>query len=358
MNARPVSGWLAGLGLLLGACAAHTGGARVATAPPTSASVSVPQRPATGEPAEDRARREELQLAFAPPGSTQMPRDPCHAARRCDEVERELANTGGAAAVHRLFVIAGERCDASEFDECARAAVALLEDTTVAFNAPLARLLVQRGCVARSTVACTAEAHFAELVARARQHRGLPAEGAQAAPIDRAAFSPACLTALDTCEHGGPAACAEIGSCFVYGRGAPLDQSRAAASYRRSCELRFAQGCTELGVMLYQGEGIPADRPGALAAFERGCEGGDGRSCSEAGLFHVQGDGVPQDRTRARALFTSGCTARYPRACTMLAAMNIGPDAAPDDRARALQGLQRLCDAGEPLACRLARENH
>ncbi|MEI8254613.1 MAG: tetratricopeptide repeat protein [Deltaproteobacteria bacterium] len=359
MNRQSAGRWLAGLALLLGACGAHTGesGSRVVTGPPGVANAPGPPRHADGERAEDRARREQLLLAFAPPGSTRIPPDPCHAERSCDDVERELAQTAGGAAVHRLFVIAQQRCDASEFDECARAAIALLEDPTVALNPPLARLLIQRGCSGGSAAACAGDADFPGLVARARQHRGLAPETATQGPPGRAAFSPECSAALETCEHGGPAACAEIGSCFVYGRGAPLDQSRAAASYRRSCELGFAQGCTELGVMLYAGEGIPADRPGARAAFEHGCEGGDGRSCSEAGLFHLQGDGVPTDRVRARSLFSSGCTARYARACTLLAAMSIGSDAPPDDRARAMQSLQRLCDAGEPLACSLARPN-
>jgi hypothetical protein len=128
------------------------------------------------------------------------------------------------------------------------------------------------------------------------------------------------------CAAGYGWACGRAGWAFHKGEGAPEDDMRAHALFRRGCEgalTRNEWACGMAGILYVEGHGVPADPAEGARWLTRGCEPADPKradeqACNRLGQLLAEGRGVAKDLARARALFKKACAAKYDRACSNL----------------------------------------
>ena len=84
---------------------------------------------------------------------------------------------------------------------------------------------------------------------------------------------------------------------------APLNESKAAACYRKAAELGSAQAQYNLGVMHERGRGgLAKDEAKAVAWFRKAAAQGHAEAEHRVGIAYENGDGgLPVDQAKARA---------------------------------------------------------
>jgi TPR repeat protein len=85
------------------------------------------------------------------------------------------------------------------------------------------------------------------------------------------------------CDAGGKnlgADCSNLGWITERGLGVEVDLPRAAALYRRACEVGAPIACFNLGVLQVEGRGTQVDLRAARGSFDRSCKRGHAAACA------------------------------------------------------------------------------
>lgn len=146
------------------------------------------------------------------------------------------------------------------------------------------------------------------------------------------------------------------GACEIAGGGVARDApARAAALWRRGCELADMNSCSGLCVLYLRGAGVGRDYVRARELCTRACDGGSMNGCANLSTIYGGGLGVTIDLPRALALARKACDAREPAGCSRLALHYDRGQGVPQDRSRAKELFQKACDLGHAASCPLAR---
>ncbi len=104
------------------------------------------------------------------------------------------------------------------------------------------------------------------------------------------------------CDAKVAADCALLGGVYSEGEaGVKKDLARAAAAYRRACDLQSGDGCARLALMHYFGEGMKKDLLSAVIYFKKACDLHDARGCQGLGAIYKT------DRPAGKKLFEQAC---------------------------------------------------
>jgi TPR repeat protein len=105
------------------------------------------------------------------------------------------------------------------------------------------------------------------------------------------------------------------------------DFPRAAAFYRKACDLHYGMGCQYLGDSYLHGEGVARDEARARTLYAQSatllddeCVRGIAFSCYVLGRMYRDGKGVTVDSQRASGLFHQACRGGNKDACAALRA--------------------------------------
>jgi hypothetical protein len=157
-------------------------------------------------------------------------------------------------------------------------------------------------------------------------------------------------TYAKACGDGDGGACEIAGVAHSSARPA-----RAAALWRRGCELADMNSCSGLCVLHMRGAGVGLDYARALALCTRACDGGSMNGCANLSTIYASGLGVTIDLPRALALARKACDAREAAGCRNLATYYERGKGVPADRARAKELYRKACELGHAGSCPLAR---
>lgn len=183
----------------------------------------------------------------------------------------------------------------------------------------------------------------------------------------------------DTCEGGDPAGCfnaalalrnlpepkrtADIarletkacdGKIFkaCFNLATESDDATAVTLYTRACDGADPESCTNLGLRYaVDGRGVAKDLKKAAALFKRGCDLDDGLGCFEYGLACQEALGVAANEPEAITWFTRGCELKELRACRELERARLIGRGLSADPAEAVKNLDALCTQGEGNSC-------
>ena len=99
----------------------------------------------------------------------------------------------------------------------------------------------------------------------------------------------------DACRRGHATACASLSAVFVtgYPDGQGKDPPRARAPAEKGCSLGDLSGCVMLGTLLWQGSGAPRDEPRAAALFRKAAMQGSPIAQNRLARIYAFGRGVP-----------------------------------------------------------------
>jgi TPR repeat protein/spermidine synthase len=172
--------------------------------------------------------------------------------------------------------------------------------------------------------------------------RGAPRDDSWAA----AAFQRAC-------DGGLHDACGNLGYLLQHGRGVPADDSLAASMFRKACDGGGLSACNALGIAYETGRGVARDDARALALIGHACRGGNAGGCFDLGAMHEAGKGVSASVSQAAALYEQSCDQGLPAGCARLATI-LASGQAISDRVHANSVLKRACDRGCQQACETA----
>jgi TPR repeat protein len=226
----------------------------------------------------------------------------CNSGRRlaCHGLARVLeAGVEGEPEPVRALALYARACAAGVADACEGAAE--LRDRRGDHAA--ARAAFEEGCAIGSGRACARLAAEAGSPERARRlaeracdlgapdgcialARDAPAARQKALLFQacRLGADAACATSAlpeveERCAGGDADACLQAGRVLQEGRALEADGARAAAWYRRACELGLPDGCVRLGILHRFGAGVRLDEARAATLFERACVAGDQEGC-------------------------------------------------------------------------------
>lgn len=166
----------------------------------------------------------------------------------------------------------------------------------------------------------------------------------------------ACATA---CDADDALACNQLALIEHDGRGgAPRAPAKAAAHYRKACDLGAGVGCYNLSHMVRAGDGVAADDAEADALLERthrlyekSCAAGGLTWCTNLAGLVQRGEGRDPDQGHARNLYRDTCERGDPIACLELAYMLREGTAGPADPDAAFALLDGACKGGSGPAC-------
>jgi len=120
--------------------------------------------------------------------------------------------------------------------------------------------------------------------------------------------------------------------------------------FQLACDGGEPSGCLELGRAYEAGRGAPHDDARAAAIYRRGCDGGNQAMCMALAALYEVGHGVAQDAARAAELYRAACPSE-PHACTALARRHGGRrGVARDDKLAARCTARRAIAATAPAA--------
>lgn len=154
--------------------------------------------------------------------------------------------------------------------------------------------------------------------------RVLPAEGPTAprsatAPPAEPLVGPTHRRALEGCQAGDYADCADASRHLATGRYVAADSAEANRLGNRACQGE-AEHCGAYGSFLSD-QGDPV---GAFAAWSRGCHmGNDGWACATLGEAYRLGEGHAFDPASAKAAYEKACRLGIQRACDRVATMDL-----------------------------------
>ncbi|MBK8277030.1 MAG: sel1 repeat family protein [Nitrospira sp.] len=106
---------------------------------------------------------------------------------------------------------------------------------------------------------------------------------------------------------GTPTACNGLGLLYMKGEGVKQDEARAAAMFRKACDVGDPNSCSNLGVLYAEGTGVPQDDVQAVVFSRKACDGGDARGCYNLGVMYAEGTGVQQDDVQASDFTRKAC---------------------------------------------------
>ncbi len=154
------------------------------------------------------------------------------------------------------------------------------------------------------------------------------------------------------CEkEDNAAACSQLGVMYERGLSVPVDGTRAAALYHRSCKAENPGGCVNLGWAYAKAIGVETDNDRAMQLLDWGCRKGNMRGCSEQATLYLMGEAVAKDTARASKLYKHACDQRYADACYRLGAMHEHGGEAAADTMTALTAYEAACKSGNEKGC-------
>lgn len=129
-----------------------------------------------------------------------------------------------------------------------------------------------------------------------------------------------CRPREENCNAETPGVCWRLGKIHEEGDTdemdpTPVDHGKAAALYRKGCDLGHHKSCNALGVLHVDGRGVGKSHRDANALFDRACSGGSMRGCYNVALSHHHGHGRPADPSAAQPLYEKACAANVASAC-------------------------------------------
>lgn len=116
------------------------------------------------------------------------------------------------------------------------------------------------------------------------------------------AVPPEIVDLTDACEKNDFRACHELGVAYADGERVSVDEPRATALYRKSCEGGYAHGCYEWGTSHYSGVGIPKNEARGIEFYRRACA-------------FARGAGVAKDPKRAQTFREKACLLEEEGSC-------------------------------------------
>ncbi len=165
-------------------------------------------------------------------------------------------------------------------------------------------------------------------------HRHVPSGTEEPAPSSSAITLSVGLATCDDapacqgeCDAGNADACRRLAASYSFGRGAPIDETRAASLYGRACDLEDPSACVFAGQMHEYARGVPKDDARAAGDYERSCDLGWPAGCYNLAIMVENGRGVERDRARAGKLYQVACTAGAEHACEKAKEMHEPPPA-------------------------------
>lgn len=151
---------------------------------------------------------------------------------------------------------------------------------------------------------------------------------------------------LPQVDCDGGMECQKEGLANELGKGVPVDKPRAAALYRRSCELGHAPACNNMGNCYEFGTGVRTSKEQAIAFYERGCDQGSGGGCYNAARLTMNDE-------KRTSLFERACEKHDPLGCRFAGEIHIaGAPGVPKDQAKGLELLRRSCTLQDETACK------
>lgn len=152
------------------------------------------------------------------------------------------------------------------------------------------------------------------------------------------------------CEAGEAKACVATGGRYLLGlEGRAKDETKAATTLKRACDLGSVLGCETYARMLDEGRGVPKDTATANTLFTKACDLKAGGACRSLGL------NLPIKDPKRIALFEKACELDDGLGCLGLGAAYLhGDQGAKKDPVKAKTALQKACRLGEKKACEIA----
>ncbi len=168
------------------------------------------------------------------------------------------------------------------------------------------------------------------------------------------------LDCLLQCDKNEPESCWRLARAYDYGTGGVAqDEPKAAALFKKACDLGHSDACVAIGAWSAEGRGVPKDALRAAAYQSRGCALGNGMACYNLGLSYERGQGVPMDISKAANLWRQACSAGDPNGCRWLGELKrTGRFDGTRDAASGLKLIERGCEGEVAEYCVEAGNMH
>ncbi|MDI1444160.1 SEL1-like repeat protein [Polyangium sp. 6x1] len=154
----------------------------------------------------------------------------------------------------------------------------------------------------------------------------------------------------DACDRGEALGCAALAEMAESGKGVSKDPNRALELYIKACDGGHLSSCTK-GLTLIDGAGVEKNDARAAALYGKACDGGSLASCTVVGNLYADGRGVAKDEARAAALYEKACDGGNLGGCTSLGNLYADGRGVAKDEARAVALYEKACDAGDSFGC-------
>ncbi len=171
--------------------------------------------------------------------------------------------------------------------------------------------------------------------------RGVPLDRTRAAELfDR------------SCQGGDMYGCNNLGTAHLAGLGATRSPRLAVQFYERACEAE-PKHCYNLGIVFRDGKNGVVNQVRAAELFSRSCYGGDPAGCSELGNAYSRGAGVNKDQTRATKLHRLACDGNRSSSCAAVGARFLNGTGTQINASKAFTYLNRACQKDDMTGCGL-----
>jgi TPR repeat protein len=147
-------------------------------------------------------------------------------------------------------------------------------------------------------------------------------------------------------EAGDAEACNELGVCYRFGEGVPLDLAKAATLLSRAAEQGHVLATFNLGTLYLRGMGVEQDADRARELFQAAAEAGEARALNSLGNLCEDGNGMLQDDTEAARYYQLAAAQGHARAMVNLGALHEQGRGVAKDPQRALEFYQAAADLG------------
>lgn len=134
-----------------------------------------------------------------------------------------------------------------------------------------------------------------------------------------------------------------------YGKKLIADYPKAAALYRRSCDLGFDYGCLNLGYMYSNGHGVDKDQKKAFEIYDRLCQKDNAIACGNLGKAYINGEGITINKAYGLTLERRACEGGDASACIDLGGFSLQKSRTDE----ALYFYERACELGSQEGCQL-----